>query len=105
PAINWRRLYPWHGAGFRRGTWLYRLVPSRPTYCRPFRERRSRSRTYNRGILRRSCRNRRPNTIEHVLRRFARAFTLFLLAFPASFLHLLEERRVGKECRSRWSPY
>ena len=23
----------------------------------------------------------------------------------AAFLHRSEERRVGKECRSRWSPY
>ena len=25
--------------------------------------------------------------------------------FPAEFIFRSEERRVGKECRSRWSPY
>ena len=28
-----------------------------------------------------------------------------LLAQPRSFAERSEERRVGKECRSRWSPY
>ena len=29
----------------------------------------------------------------------------FIIAAIASFLLRSEERRVGKECRSRWSPY
>src|SRR5256885_14617674 len=35
-------------------------------------------------------------------RTFARAFTLYQVV---SILKRSEERRVGKECRSRWSPY
>src|SRR3989454_10056909 len=32
-------------------------------------------------------------------------FTLHMLLTPRGFLMRSEERRVGKECRSRWSPY
>ena len=28
-----------------------------------------------------------------------------LVAFPTETVYRSEERRVGKECRSRWSPY
>ena len=28
-----------------------------------------------------------------------------LVVFPNNLVHRSEERRVGKECRSRWSPY
>ena len=28
-----------------------------------------------------------------------------IIAFVAAFIIRSEERRVGKECRSRWSPY
>ena len=32
-------------------------------------------------------------------------FTLLLVSLPMWLLYRSEERRVGKECRSRWSPY
>ena len=32
-------------------------------------------------------------------------FSLFFLTFEHYSLTRSEERRVGKECRSRWSPY
>ena len=32
-------------------------------------------------------------------------FSVTYLAWDALLLHRSEERRVGKECRSRWSPY
>ena len=32
-------------------------------------------------------------------------FALPLGAMAQKFAHRSEERRVGKECRSRWSPY
>ena len=31
--------------------------------------------------------------------------TVFVMISGTLFLHRSEERRVGKECRSRWSPY
>ena len=33
------------------------------------------------------------------------AFAVFLLAVIVIIVLRSEERRVGKECRSRWSPY
>ena len=35
---------------------------------------------------------------------FLMIYTIASVIFP-SFLSRSEERRVGKECRSRWSPY
>src|SRR2546427_12608061 len=32
-------------------------------------------------------------------------FRFFIITAPLIFLMRSEERRVGKECRSRWSPY
>ena len=32
-------------------------------------------------------------------------FSLFFYEYEPSFMKRSEERRVGKECRSRWSPY
>ena len=32
-------------------------------------------------------------------------FVLLLMVIPGSSILRSEERRVGKECRSRWSPY
>src|SRR3712207_9190913 len=31
--------------------------------------------------------------------------SIFIIFFPNSIFSRSEERRVGKECRSRWSPY
>ena len=57
-----------------------------------------------------------PNTLSvrwKRWKRWKRLFDLYLLAKKivedrqkvALLLHRSEERRVGKECRSRWSPY
>src|SRR2546425_13330963 len=35
----------------------------------------------------------------------AKRLPLFTAHLPPSHFHRSEERRVGKECRSRWSPY
>src|SRR5260370_34253232 len=40
-----------------------------------------------------------------LLERFRRSERPYVAAVEASLLERSEERRVGKECRSRWSPY
>src|SRR5258706_5195979 len=60
------------------------------------------------------CKPRRPMTpmtpLLRSLEKFSHAGRVFCAAGPVVFvqakrLHRSEERRVGKECRSRWSPY
>src|SRR2546422_11775734 len=43
--------------------------------------------------------------LEAALREFEAAFCLLIVRVDARLAERSEERRVGKECRSRWSPY
>ena len=44
---------------------------------------------------------KRQQRREHKLRKFTTLFLIYWVGFSLRS----EERRVGKECRSRWSPY
>src|SRR5256885_11398581 len=48
---------------------------------------------------------RRPNFLATALRRCERGVDEAFRLIDLAFLARSEERRVGKECRSRWSPY
>ena len=52
------------------------------------------------ALYRRLLRQARPYWLH-----LAVLFGIGLLASPIALLNRSEERRVGKECRSRWSPY
>ena len=65
-------------------------------------------------IMARTKKKRRPNTGRIVFQTINLTVLLFLAGICLlPFIHVLavslsnrsEERRVGKECRSRWSPY
>src|SRR2546426_11374948 len=43
--------------------------------------------------------------VEIVLAKFAASMTVVVVILGLSASYRSEERRVGKECRSRWSPY
>ena len=50
----------------------------------------------------------RPRDLRGTIRRQPAVFTVYLvlrLIVLATLVSRSEERRVGKECRSRWSPY
>ena len=58
--------------------------------------------TFTMDLVVSSCKAIGPWKILHVAARMPKAFSIILL----DLLRLRsEERRVGKECRSRWSPY